>query len=66
MMIRLLKSHVNCAGRKIPMGTVYRKRDKEARELIELNIAEEYKGPYPPKKMKTNLKNLHKCQQQES
>ena len=63
-MIRLLKSHVNCAGRKIPMGTVYRKRDKEAKELIELNIAEEYKGPYPPKKMKTNFFKPKTWQQQ--
>jgi hypothetical protein len=46
------------------MGTVYRKRDKDARILIENKIAEEYKGPYPPKKMKTNLFNPKICQQQ--
>lgn len=64
MMIRLLKSHINANGRRIPMGTVYRKADKEAKELIKQNIAEEYKGVFPPKKMKTNFFKPKTWQQQ--
>lgn len=58
MIIRLLKSYVLNTGKRMPVGKVFRRERKEAHKMIEDKIAEEYKGPFPPKKMKINLKDL--------
>ena len=58
MLVRLLKSYTLNTGKKLCVGYVFRRTDSEGRKMIENNIAEEYKGPFPPKKMKLNLKNL--------
>lgn len=55
MMVRLLKSYVLNNGKKLPLGQVFRRRRIEAEEMIKNGVAEPYKGPLPPKKMKTNL-----------
>lgn len=57
MMIQLLKSYT-VRGKKVPPGKVFRRRDREAERMIEERIAIQYNGPYPPKKMKINLKDL--------
>lgn len=53
--VRFLKSWTTDDGKKLPIGKVTRRGRKEAKELIEKNIAELYHGPFPPKKMKTNF-----------
>ena len=53
--IRLLRSYTLDTGKKMPMGYVFPRGWKEAKQMIENNIAELYTGPFPPKKMKTNF-----------
>jgi hypothetical protein len=55
MIVRLLKGYTLDTGKRLPIGKIFRRRRKEAEEMIEKNIAEEYKGTFPPKKMKTNF-----------
>lgn len=65
--IRLLKGYTLNTGKKLPVGQVFRRERKEAEQMIILGIAEVYQGPFPPKKMKINLKDLTiKWQQLES
>jgi hypothetical protein len=61
MLVRLLKSHTFWNGtreKKLPVGKILTMANNRAKRLIENNEAEEYKGSFPPKKMKLNLKNL--------
>lgn len=53
--VRFLKSYVTATGNKLVIGQVCRRSRREAKILIENKIAEVYLGPFPPKKMKTNL-----------
>lgn len=53
--VRFKKSYVTETGNRLVIGQVCRRGRKEAKELIENNIAELYLGPFPPKKMKTNF-----------
>jgi len=53
--IRLLKSYTLNTGKKMPIGKIFRRERKEAKQMIENKIAEVYTGPFPPKKMKTNF-----------
>lgn len=53
MIVRFLKSYEMNTGKTLVRGQVTRR--KEWKYLLENNIAEEYKGPFPPKKMKTDL-----------
>lgn len=55
MIVRLLKGYTLETGKRMPIGKIFRRRRKEAEEMIEKNIAEPYGGPFPPKKMKTNF-----------
>ena len=54
MIVRFLKSY-QTEHKALPRGKVTRRKRKEAQMLIENKIAEEYKGPFPPKLMKTDL-----------
>lgn len=56
--IRLLKSYILKSGKKMPVGKIFPRGRQEAKMMIENNIAELYTGPFPPKKMKINLKDL--------
>lgn len=53
--VRFLKSYVTDSGNRLVIGQVCRRGRREAKILIENNIAELYEGPFPPKKMKTNF-----------
>lgn len=55
MIVRLHKGYKTETGKHLPIGKVTRRKRKEAMIMIEQNIAEEYKGPFPPQKMKTNF-----------
>lgn len=55
-LVRLLRSYVTPDHNKYhPAGTVLRRTRKEAKQLIEQNIAVAFNGPYPVEKMKTEL-----------
>lgn len=54
--VRLIKSYVTPDhGKKHPVGKVLRRTRKEAKLMIEQNIAVAFNGPYPVEKMKTEL-----------
>jgi len=55
MMVRLLKSWTMNTGKKLAKGQVTNRMRKEAEQLIKSGIAEEYKGGFPPKQMKTDF-----------
>lgn len=55
MIVRLHKGYKTETGKYLPIGKVTRRRRKEAEQMIKEKIAEEYRGPFPPKKMKTNF-----------
>jgi hypothetical protein len=55
MIIRLLKGYTLNTGKRMPIGKVFRRERKEAQMMIENNIAVEYSGPFPPKKIKTDF-----------
>lgn len=68
MIIQLKKAYKLKSGRIMPRGKVFNRMRKEAQEMIQKEIAEEYVGPYPPKKMKSEIfkpKNKEQWQQQE-
>lgn len=55
MRVRLLKSYTLNNGKKLCIGYVVPRRRIEATMMIENKIAEEYNGPIPPKKIKTDF-----------
>lgn len=63
MIIRLLRSYTLKTGKKMAAGSVFRRKRDEADEMIRNKTAIEYKGVFPPKKVKIKLKDL--CQPQE-
>lgn len=65
ILVRLLRPYTLNTGKRIKPGKVFSRERKEALRMIENNIAIEYKGPFPPKPMKFNLKDLIQWQQQE-
>jgi hypothetical protein len=58
MIVRLLKSYTVVRSTRVvkfPIGKVMPRGRKEAERMIKENIAVEYSGPFPPRKMKTNF-----------
>jgi hypothetical protein len=55
MIVRLLRAYRLNTGKLMPVGSVFNRMPKEALRMINYKIAEEYKGKYPPKKMKTEI-----------
>lgn len=55
MFIRLRKGYTIETGKRLVIGQVTRRKRKEAEHMIKENIAEEYRGPFPPKKIKTDF-----------
>lgn len=61
MIIRLLKAYTLNTGKKWPRGKVFRRARKEAAQMIEDKIAEEYNGPLRhTMRTKDKMKNLFK------